>query len=92
MKYQENSGWQGDDNFGASLKFLEIKFKEKGYSLVGCDIVGANAFFVRSNLVGKLFLEPFTAENHFEAPKYHLSGFPVGHKPCHKTLENNSTF
>jgi len=92
MKYQETFVWQGDDNFGASLKFLEIKFKEKGYSLVGCDVIGANAFFVRSDVVGKFFLEPFTAENHYESPKYHLSGFPVGHKPCHKTLENNSTF
>ena len=34
---------------GASLSAMTKLGLEKGYSLVGCDIIGANAFFVRAN-------------------------------------------
>lgn len=43
-----------------------------GYSLVGCDIIGVNAFFVRNDLVNDNFVSPFTAENHYEPPRYSL--------------------
>lgn len=57
---------------GASLKSLEILGSSKGYKLVGCNFLGANAFFVRQDLVKDKFLEPFTAENHYEPPRYYL--------------------
>lgn len=57
--------------FGASLKALELLGEEKGYRLVGCDIKGVNAFFVREDLVKDKFLEPFTSECHYEPPRYH---------------------
>ncbi|HLF99944.1 MAG TPA: hypothetical protein VI916_05700 [Acidimicrobiia bacterium] len=38
-------------NHGASLAALTKLGKTKGYSLVGCDSMGANAFFVRSDQV-----------------------------------------
>jgi hypothetical protein len=53
-------------NTGASLKAFEILGRQFGYSLVGCDIIGVNAFFVRADLTGGKFAEPFTAENHHE--------------------------
>jgi hypothetical protein len=53
-------------NTGASLKAFENLGRQFGYSLVGCDIIGVNAFFVRSDLTGGKFIEPFTAENHHE--------------------------
>jgi hypothetical protein len=53
-------------NTGASLKAFENLGRRFGYSLVGCDIIGVNAFFVRSDLTGGKFVEPFTAENHHE--------------------------
>lgn len=56
--------------FGASLKALELLGAEKGYRLVGCDIKGVNAFFVREDLVQGKFLEPFTSECHYEPPRY----------------------
>ncbi|MGD1808548.1 hypothetical protein ACP6PL_24360 [Dapis sp. BLCC M126] len=34
---------------GASIKAFEILGKEKGYSLIGCDSNGVNAFFVRDD-------------------------------------------
>jgi hypothetical protein len=47
--------------------------RKKGYSLVGCSTSGVNAFFVRDDLVDeKLFLPPYTAENHFEPQRTSL--------------------
>jgi len=36
--------------------------RQFGYSLVGCEFVGSNAFFVRDDLLAGKFAEPFTAE------------------------------
>ena len=60
-------------NFGASLKAYENLGRRLGYTLVGCDFTGTNAFFVRADLADeKLFAAPFTSENHYEPPKYYL--------------------
>ena len=88
MTYEESYVWKGDDCFGSSLKFLETKFKEHGYFLVGCNITGSNAFFVRKDLVEHKFFEPFTAENHYEPARYYLSGYISGHISTYKTLVN----
>jgi len=45
---------------GASLKAFAKLGKKKGYSLVGCDATGCNAFFVKKNLIKKL--DVFEAE------------------------------
>ena len=58
--------------FGASLKAFEILGRQFGYSLVGCDILGINAFFVRDDLIDDHFASPFTAENHYDPPRYGL--------------------
>lgn len=73
MTYNAGYVWDGSDYYGASLKSLELLAKEKGYALVGCDFTGLNAFFVRKDLVGTLFQDPFTSENHFEPPRYFLT-------------------
>ena len=89
MKYNQKYIWNGDDNFGASLKFLENEFDKKGYCLVGCNITGVNAFFVRKDLVTDKFLEPFSAEVHYEPARYYLAKFSSGHKPSLNTLEES---
>ena len=76
--YQANRMWDGTQDFGASLKAFEELGRKQGYSLVGCDLTGINAFFVRNDLVGDHFAPPFTAENHYEPPRYHL-WFRWGH-------------
>jgi hypothetical protein len=70
VNYEANRTWDGSNNFGASLKALELLGCELGYSLVGCEFLGANAFFVRNDLVGEQFAEPFTAENHYEPARF----------------------
>jgi hypothetical protein len=91
MDYAETHTWRGDDCFGVSLKFLEVKMDAMGYCLVGCNLSGANAFFVRKDLLAQKFLEPFTAENHYEPARYYLSGYASGHPPSYKTLAKSLT-
>lgn len=72
MKYDPKATWSRTSHYGASLKSLELLGRRKGYSLVGCNFVGVNAFFVRNDLIQGQFAEPFTAENHYEPFRLHL--------------------
>ncbi len=73
------ASWDGSSNCGASLSALELLGARKGYKLVACSLSGVNAFFVREDLVGDRFLEPFTAQNHYEPPRYYLTARKGGH-------------
>src|SRR5215469_12827924 len=68
---------------GASLKALEELGAKKGYSLVGCDLCGVNAFFVRNDLLGDYFAAPYTAENHYEPFRfnYFMGAYPTTRFP-----------
>lgn len=72
VRYGAERVWDGSNNFGASLKAYERLGKSLGYSLVGCEFLGTNAFFVRDDLIEDRFCAPFTAENHYEPPRYAL--------------------
>jgi len=79
MPYDPAAKWTGNSNHSASLKSLELLGRAKGYSLVGCSFAGVNAFFVRNDLLGDLFEAPFTAEHHYEPPRFfliHKAGHP----------------
>jgi hypothetical protein len=75
-----NGFWNGSFYFGASLKAFDEMARERGYSLVGCDTSGTNAFFVRGDLLGEHFSAPFTPEHHYEPPRYFLNR-TIGHPP-----------
>jgi hypothetical protein len=82
MRYDPEAWWDGTFNFGASLKAYERLGSQLGYHLVGCDLTGSNAFFVRQDLCEGAFLEPFDSESHYEPPRYWLnrtSGHPSGY-------------
>ena len=58
MAYDPLYRWnQQTTYFGASLASLEALGKRKGLRLVGCDVVGLNAFFVREDLCDDRFAE-----------------------------------
>jgi len=63
MEYDQNHIWDGSDNYGASLKSLELLGDKLGYRLVGTNICGVNAFFVKKELAKDLFPDPPTSEN-----------------------------
>jgi len=88
MPYREHHVWDGTDRFSASLKALERLGGEKGYQLVGTNISGVNAFFVRRDLAGKEFSHPPTAENLYNPCRYGEIRFVSGHPPgiCVKNL------
>ena len=72
IAYNGEHNWQGDDYMGASLVALENLARAKGYRLVGCNVAGVNAFFVREDLTGDLFASPATAEHLYQPPRYDL--------------------
>ncbi len=82
--YDPQATWDGSNWYGGSLKTVENIGRRKAMSLVGCDLLGVNAFLVaKAEVTGGLFRGPFTAENHYETPKYHLTAH-VGHPPSKK--------
>jgi hypothetical protein len=72
INYDPHAVWDGTVVFGASLLALQRIGEDMGYALVGCELAGVNAFFVRKDLTKDLFCEPFTAVNHYEPPRYFL--------------------
>lgn len=76
--FERNTLWDCTQEQGASLKAYEQLGRKRGYSLVGCDLTGVNAFFVRDDLVGNHFPGPFTSENHHEPPRHFLT-YRFGH-------------
>lgn len=87
MAYDPQHMWNYTDHGGLSLKFIEEKAAAKGYSLVGCSLSGANAFFVRNDLLAGKFEAPFTAEKHYEPARPHFAKIKSGHPSCFRTLE-----
>lgn len=83
MPYKADHVWDFTDYCSASLSSLTNMMREKNYCLVGCNITGVNAFFVRGDLAGDGFLQPFSAENHYEPARCRMtpgfvSGYPAG--------------
>lgn len=72
MKYDKNYLWNGSCCYGASLKALEELGEKKGYKLVGCNLYGINAFFIKEELLNGNFREVYRSEDHYESPKYEL--------------------
>ncbi|MEO0514810.1 MAG: hypothetical protein AAF086_05885 [Planctomycetota bacterium] len=73
VAYEADARWEdGSNYFGAGLKVLENLGRAAEMSLVGCEYLGNNAFFVRDELRGDHFLGPYTAERHYEPPRYSL--------------------
>jgi len=82
MPRNDSHVWDGSDWCGASLAALEKLGRSKDYALVGTNITGLNAFFVRTALAAGNFAEPFTVENHYHPPRYYLTpAFLAGHPP-----------
>jgi hypothetical protein len=79
MKYDAKHYWQQDDNHGASLKALELLGTKLGFQLVGTNMNGVNAFFVKKELARDLFPHPATAENLYNPTRWntrYVSGHP----------------
>ncbi len=87
LTYNPNHVWVGNDQMGSSLAALARLGAAKGYQLVGCNLIGLNAFFVRSDLAGDRFAMPATAEHLYQAPRvYFATSYCCGHPACSMTI------
>jgi tetratricopeptide (TPR) repeat protein len=71
MPYRADFIWQKNAISGASLRALTKLGSKKGYSLIGCNATGVNAFFLRSNIKSTSF-PPLTIEEAY-SPFLHLA-------------------
>lgn len=79
IKYDPNQVWDGTNYFGASLLALVKLGKLKGYTLIGCNNWGVNAFFIRNDLVKNNF-EIKNIKEIYKSPKY------LGHPQSSKSM------
>jgi hypothetical protein len=82
MPYNPKHIWDGSDLQGASLSAMEKLGNKLGYQLVGTNMNGVNAFFVRKDLTKDLFPKPATAEN-----LYHSWGSIRYKSSGHRTIK-----
>ncbi len=78
--YDKNHVWDRSDWQGASLKAMYELGREKGYVLVGTNLTGANAFFVREDLYsGEKFANLHTPEELYNPYRGGLKFKAPGH-------------
>lgn len=70
--YNATGGWRGTDYMGSSLLALSKAAEKIGYTLVGSNVVGLNAFFVRNDLLGNHFTDAGNVEALYNPPRYWL--------------------
>lgn len=87
VEYAPARWWNRTSYFGASLGAYEDLCRRHGLALVGCDLHGVNAYFVREDLCGDRFERPFTAATHYEPARYFLIR-THGHPPCFSDVPN----
>lgn len=81
IPYDPQFRWDGTNYFGASLLALQRLGRAKGYTLIGCDSHGVNAFFVRDDeLQGRFLVRPI--ESAYAPPRYGqiVDGRFIGHR------------
>lgn len=70
--YAPDNAWRGTDWMGASLLSLAELANKKGYKLVGTNLTGANAFFVRRDLVADHFVASEDVAQLYNPARYWL--------------------
>ena len=72
VNYNPEATWDKSDYYGASLHAFETMLKSKDYFLVGCNITGVNAFFIRKDQLQDKFDKNFSSKHHFVEGRYWL--------------------
>ncbi len=85
IDYRADHRWDGTDYFGASFQSFAKLFAVYGYRPVCCNVTGANAFFVRDDLMGAFADIPPSIESVYQPANYGtLLG--MGHPPSARTI------
>ena len=83
IKYDPKFIWKYDDYLGASLQLLVDNLKKK-YALVGCNISGINAFFIKKELLKNKFPKNTSAKFHFQEFRIGLINLRTSHPESNK--------
>jgi len=75
-EYDPSGWWDGGINMGAALKPLVELSRKKGYQLIGCDLSGANAFFIKEDLAKTHFPDLPDINNLYEPAQPFLLNNP----------------
>lgn len=70
--YRADHSWDGSMAYGSSLASIEERARKAGFWLVGCELSGTDAFFVREDLLQDRFLRPGDVAFHWEPLRLHL--------------------
>lgn len=83
--FSDSYEWTGLDYMGSSLLALTKSAAQIEYSLVATNLTGANAFFVRNDLLGDSFANDLSIQSLYNPPRYYLIFdhfmYNVGHRP-----------
>jgi len=80
IKYDPKHRWNFSDKMGVALKPLTEMLQKKGYALVGTNITGVNAFYVKKELVQNHFSFADNINLLYNPARYHLTlSFATGH-------------
>jgi hypothetical protein len=75
-EYRSDERWEGGIEMGASLSSISKLSKEKGYRLIGCEVTGTNAFFIREELAEVHFPESKNTGKFFKPARPYLTNNP----------------
>jgi len=86
IPYDPTHVWDVSSFYGASLAALAAAATDRGYSLIGCETVGVNCFFVREDC--RRSFDALTSEEAFVAPGYGIisEGRHIGFSPSGRTF------
>ena len=70
MEYNPAHTWQHDNYYGASLQSLSDLGKSMGYSLIGVESAGVNAFFLRTELLERSGFPALTPAIAYRKPRH----------------------
>ena len=86
IKYDPKFIWKYDDYLNASLQLLVDNLK-KEYALVGCNISGINAFFIKKELLKNKFPKNTSAKFHFQEFRIGLINLRTSHPESNKWFD-----
>ena len=81
MRYDPAHRWDKTTYYGASLASLEALGSELGYALVGTELTGVNAFFLRDDVAKTSRFRLLDAAHAYHAPGYWGIHGQKGHVP-----------
>ena len=87
IKYSPSFIWKYDDYSGSSLQSLTDNLNKKKYVLVGCNISGMNAFFIKKELIKNKFPKDTSAKFHFQEFRVGLVNLRTSHPESNKWFD-----